>query len=130
MESILEYMASKHQTLANDYKTPDGNYSESCGLIAIHIAKILSNEGKKPSILVVEGRLIDKFNRETITPRLYQGRIKWGAHQVCYSNGLVYDPMVEDKPVAIDDYCQEAFSGKVEMNVLVPQERINSFLKR
>ena len=39
MNSALEYMANLHPTLINDYSTPDGQYSESSGLIAIDIAK-------------------------------------------------------------------------------------------
>ena len=50
MDSALEYMANLHPTLANDYITSDGKYSESCGCIAVDIVKRLLAEDKVPYI--------------------------------------------------------------------------------
>jgi hypothetical protein len=130
MNSALEYMANLYPTLANDYRTPDGKHSESCGCIAVDIAKRLLAEDKVPYIARVQGKLIDTINRHSITPKPFNGRISWGAHQVCCEDGLVYDPMVAPKPVAIDDYCKMTFEGEVEMDVLVAQDRIREFVER
>jgi len=130
MNSSLEYMANLHPTLANDYRTPDGQYSESCGLIAVDIAERLLAEDKSPYIARVQGKLVDSINRNSIAPKPFEGRISWGAHQVCCENGLAYDPMVDTKPVAIDDYLGIAFEGEVEMDVLVAQDKIKEFVER
>jgi hypothetical protein len=130
MNSALEYMANLHPTLANDYKTPDGKHSESCGLIAADIAERLLTEDKVSYIARVQGKLVDSINRASIVPKPFQGRISWGAHQVCCENGLAYDPMIAPKPVAIDIYCEMAFEGEVEMDVLIAQDRVREFVER
>jgi hypothetical protein len=130
METALKYMAKKHATLANNYRTPDGKHSESCGCIAVDIAKILLTENRLPYIARVWGRLVDNVNRTSIIPRPFGGRISWGVHQVCCEGGSVYDPMIGIVPVAIDNYCKKAFRGEVEMGVLVNQAEIREFVRR
>jgi len=51
METAEEYLARKHVTLVNNYKTPGGWYCESCGLIAIKMARKLLREGQSPLIM-------------------------------------------------------------------------------
>jgi hypothetical protein len=130
MESALEYMANIHPTLANDYRTPDGKYSESCGCIAVNIARKLFAEGKNPFILRIRGELIDSINRKTITPKTFNGRISWGAHQVCCEGGLAYDPMVSPESIDLDNYCKIAFQENVCTDILVKQEDIKEFISR
>lgn len=130
MDQIAEYMAKKHRTLADDYRTPDGRYRESCAAIAIDIAERFLAEGKNPNITIIRGRFVDAFNREAISPRPYQGRITWGVHQVCGLDNLVYDPMISPEPVAVKDYCQLAFLGRVEIEVVVPPEKVRDFVTR
>jgi len=130
MELTLEYMADLHKTLINDYRTPDGNHSESCGCIAVDIAKRLLAEGKVPYIAKIQGKLIDKMNRQPIVPKPFDRRVSWGAHQVCCENGLAYDPMISSEPVSIGNYCERAFEGEVEMDTLVTQDQIREFTKR
>ena len=130
MNSALEYMTNLRPTLVNEYRTPDRRYSESCALIAVDIAKRLLAENKTPYIAVVRGKLIDSINRADIIPKPFQGRILWGAHLLCCENGLAYDPMVDSKPLAINNYCTTAFEGEVDMNIIVAQEQIKEFVKR
>ncbi|MBL7100765.1 MAG: hypothetical protein ISS23_02300 [Nanoarchaeota archaeon] len=131
MESALEYMARKHVTLINDYRTPCGNYSESCGIIAIELAERLLSEGKEPYIMKVAE---DVFSSGFITckvlkPLTYEGRIRWGAHQVCCWDGKVYDPIL-DKPVSLKDYFKLVFGEEVEISVLIPSNEINEYISR
>src|SRR3989339_32184 len=84
---VLEYLQSKHGTIINDYQTPDGNYGESCTLIAVDIAKMFLQEGKKPYIIMVRPEA-----NKTLKPGMYNGRVSWGAHQVCCCDGKAYDP--------------------------------------
>ncbi|MGV8142149.1 MAG: hypothetical protein ACP5NS_00765 [Candidatus Pacearchaeota archaeon] len=130
MTSALEYLARLHLTVTNDYRTPNGQYSESCGLIATDIAKRLLAENKTPYIVIVRGKLVDSANRKPIVPKPFGGRISWGAHQVCCEKGLAYDPMVGSKPVATRDYCEIAFKGEVEMDVLITEDTIREFVGR
>jgi hypothetical protein len=131
MESLLDYIANKQKTLVNDYRTPDNQYSESCGFIAIHIAKILLAEGKNPHIMLIRGKVIDSIgNRESIIPKPYNGRIMWEAHQVCCVDGNAYDPMISREPLAISDYSRMAFTGDIDMEILIGQDEIRALINR
>jgi len=124
METALEYMANLHPSLANDYKTPNGAYKESCSGIAINLAKRLLDEGKIPYIAEIHGKFIDDANRKPIVPKQYNGRISWGAHQICCVDNLVYDPMISPKPITLDEYFQVAFEDEIEMEVLMNRDRV------
>lgn len=124
MKTALEYMADLHPSLANDYKTPNGQFSESCGAIAVNLAQKLLKEGKAPFIMEIHGKPIDEINRELIIPKPYNGRIKWGAHQICCVDNLVYDPMISSKPVTLDEYFQTAFMDEIEMEVSMTRDRV------
>jgi hypothetical protein len=128
MNSTLEYLAEKHQTLKDDYKTPDKRNGESCSIIAVNVAKRLVAEGKTPCIMVVRGEIIDgSGNRKTITPKIYKGRVEWGMHQVCCSEGFAYDPIL-GQSVLVEDYCQKAFEDKAELDILIGQNEIKEFI--
>ncbi|MBL7100778.1 MAG: hypothetical protein ISS23_02365 [Nanoarchaeota archaeon] len=131
MESALEYMARKYATLANDYRTPCDNYSESCGIIAIELAERLLSEGKKPYIMKVAE---DEFLPGIITckvlkPLAYEGRVRWGAHQVCICDGKAYDPIL-DKPAPTKDYSKLVFGEDIEMATLIPPDKIEEYIER
>ena len=130
MESTLEYLANMYPVLGNDYRTPDGKHSNSCCHIAVEIAKRLIFEGKSPYIIGIEGEELGNGNREVIVPKRYNGRIEWGAHQVCCEGILAYDPMVDSKPVLLLDYCEIAFKDKSDFEILVPSEKIVEFVHR
>ena len=71
-KTVLDYLCNKHSTIANDYRAPDGRYSEHCGLIAIDIAKLLLAAGRQPYIAKVsedvrEGSVI---RSKTLTPTI------------------------------------------------------------
>ena len=123
MESALEYIARKHKTLVNDYRTPDKNYVESCTFIANEIAKLLLQEGKKPQIMFIRGKLIDTINTETLVPVQFNGKVEWGGHQVCFADGLAYDPLL-DKPAPIEKYYKKAFNQELTVEVSVPFDEL------
>jgi len=130
-KTVLDYLRNKHATIMNDYRTPDGHYSEHCGLIAIDIAKLLLASGRQPYIAKVsedvrEGGII---RSKTLSPTIYEGRVTWGAHQVCCCDGQAFDPMI-DGPVAVEDYTRTVFGEDVEMEVLIPHEQIEEFINR
>ncbi len=106
-KTVLDYLRKKHSTIVNDYRASDGRYSEHCGLIAIDIAKLFLDAGRRPYIAKVaedvnEGGCIQS---KSLEPTMYEGRISWGAHQVCVCDGQVFDPMLGE-PVAIESYTQ------------------------
>jgi len=127
MTTSLEYMNNLYPALSKDYKTEDGKYNESCYCIAINIAKRLLDEGKSPYIIKIYGKLKDGVNREAIIPKPFNGRVIWGAHQICCENNLAYDPMISPEPVSLDDYFKIAFEGNVEKKISMPQERMSKF---
>lgn len=50
---VLQYLQRKKQSLGGDYSDESGKFSDSCGLIAVDIAKLLLADGRKPSIIMV-----------------------------------------------------------------------------
>lgn len=129
---ILNYLAEKHQTLNNDYRTPDGEYAESCGLIAAEVAGMLLAEGKKSKIVSIIGKRISNPHinaNEMLKPLQYEGRVAWGSHLVCMYADTVYDPMI-GRPMPIQEYLSQAFGQEIEMEVVVEEEEIEEFVKR
>ncbi|MCH8004405.1 MAG: hypothetical protein IH934_07300 [Nanoarchaeota archaeon] len=129
MESTLEFLTSKHATLINDYKTPDGRFNEGCGTIAKRVARRLLIEGKTPYIIEIQGRIKDiGGNRERLTPIPYSGRISWGCHLVCCADGVAYNPMLGE-PLPIEQYCQRAFEEDVDIFNCVSESRIEEYIE-
>jgi hypothetical protein len=129
---VLGYLEDRNKILLNDYHTPDGNYAESCGLIAADIAKMLIKDGKKPTIVSIAGKRINDpyiIANETLEPKQYEGRVSWAGHTVCVCEGLVYDPMI-GKPLPIGEYAHEAFGNDVEMKTIVTEDKIEEFVNR
>ena len=128
---VLKYLADKNRTLINDYRTPDSNYAESCGLIAVDIARMLLQEGKKPSIFSVRGKRVADpgiIANEPLVPVQYGGRVRWGGHTVCVCEGLVYDPMFSE-PISVEMYAHEAFGTDIEMKTTVAEDKIADFVR-
>ena len=109
------FFASKHENLRNDYSDGSGVYVDSCTLVAIDIATILSSEGADPRIKVLRGEVVDSIgNRAALVPLPYDGRVTWGAHVICQAAGIVYDPMLP-RPLPTEDYFIAAFDQPVDI---------------
>jgi|GEM_PF-1720004 len=126
----LAYLFAKNESLKNNYTTPDGKYAESCAAIAYDIAGLLLLEGKKPTIVSVEGKTDNPRIRHNapLVPIRYKGAVTWGGHQICVCGSLVYDPMVGE-PVHIEEYPNVAFGTDVDMETLVSEDEIEDFIK-
>ena len=127
--TVMNYLQDKHESIINNYRTPNGLSSEHCGLIALDIAKLLLEAGKQPYIAKVsedirEGSFI---HPKMLVPIIYEGKVSWGAHQVCCCDGKALDPMLE-APVFIEDYTKSLFGEDIEMKVLIPYEKIEEFI--
>ena len=132
LNPVLRYLADKHKSLLNDYHTPEGNYAESCAVIAADIAKILIKDGKKPTIVSITGKRIDNphiIASEPLEPVQYEGRVSWGGHTVCVCEGMVYDPMI-GRPLPIEEYAHEAFGTDIKMKTMVAEDKIEEFVSR
>jgi len=131
-QPVLDYLKKQFEVLKNDYRTPDGHV-QSCTLIACDVARLLIEEEKIPSIYKVLGKLKDgsKYNRETLIPRLYEGRVEWGGHIVTVDEeNVVYDPML-GKSMSIDNYKQQAFlNNDIEMVENISSENVPEFISR
>lgn len=126
-----DFFNLKHESLKQDYLDPDGIHSDICLLIACDIADLLIKEGKNPAIYEVKGELLkgSKINRQSLVPKQYGGRRKWGAHKVCVENNIVFDPILP-KPIPISIYPEQAFEGNVHMTEEIPPEEIPELLSR
>lgn len=117
-ESTLQFLLRKHETLANDYKTPDGKCRESCMVVAYQTAEKLIADGKDPFIVIFseiinEGGIV---HAKSIEPLIYGGRISWGAHMVCCAGDMTYDPML-GVPVSLEEYSFRAFGENISMKI-------------
>ncbi len=121
-------MSRLHPSLSKDYTFPEGRL-QSCGLVAINIARILLNEGRKPYILRIEGKADATGNRETITPKRLRG-ITWGCHQVCCVGDLVYDPMQDARPMTLEKYLRTTFREELETSILYSQTQTEELVQR
>ena len=133
MESTLDYLVRKHETLVNDYRTPDGKYREHCGLIAIEVAQRLLAEGKTPRIEKVAEEVHERgfIHSLDLVPLIFRDKWTegWGAHQVCCTDSMAYDPLL-GKAVPIKDYCSLMFGKDISMRTLIASEEIKQFINR
>lgn len=128
---LFRYMENKHETLKNNYRTPDGQYIEHSTLIACDIADILLKEGKKPYIMSVgqqikEGSFI---TNKKLIPKAFGSEVIFFAYHVCCCDEMAFDPILE-KPVEIDKYSETVFGEEIHMEVLIPQAKIKEFVSR
>lgn len=128
MESTLDYLVRKHETLRNDYATPDGEYSESCSIISAEVVKRLLAEGKNPVIMKVSDSVEENgfVMSRRLVPSIYEGRVTWGAHAVCCCDGLAYEPVL-GMPIQIEEYCKLVFGKEMTMTVYIDSEGIKAF---
>jgi hypothetical protein len=126
---ILSYLQTKHQELRNDYKTPDGQYIRSCGLIAIDVARKVLSTGTKPQLIKLEGMLLpgSNINTEWLIPIIYGGRVKWSAHIIACVGETTLDPMV-GIPMLLEEYKSTVFQRPANAEVEIPVEEIEEFI--
>ena len=118
MESVLDYLASEHQSIL------DRGYRErGCFSIAKEVAKRLINEGMTPYVRLVHEEV--KTDGGEIEPKALAPRLKgtsidpFYAHWVCCDDNdkeNAYDPLL-GYPVPVDDYCRVLFGEDIQMNV-------------
>ena len=123
-DPLSSFLASKHEELLNDYRTPDGEYVQFCTQIAAKVAGILKAQGKSPYLLQITGEPEpDGLGTRYLVPKQYDGRVKWGSHFICCESGIVYDPMVGE-PMPLDTYTSTVFSENVVAKPYVSSEDI------
>ena len=130
-KTVLDYLESMNATILNDYRTPDGQYSEHCGLIAIDLAKLFIAFGKEPYIMKVSEYIHKNgsIHSKSLNPLVYEDRVSWGAHQVCCCGDEAFDPIV-GKPISINQYTQTVFGESINMEILIPKNLIREFVSR
>jgi hypothetical protein len=130
-KKVTDYISKKHQTIVNDYKTPDGRYSEHCGLVALEVANLLIKDGYEPYIMKI-GAIVKENGfvcSKKLTPKIYEGRVSWGAHQVCSCGGLAFDPIL-DKPVSMKNYTKEVFGENIKTEILFSTKEIKEIINK
>lgn len=128
-KTVIDYLQQKHQSIVNDYHTVDGKYSEQCGLIALEIADSLIKDGREPCIMEVSEYVIKNgsIHSKKLSPKIYGGRVSWRAHQVCFCDGLAFDPIL-DEPISTQDYTKEIFGENIKTEILLPTDKIKEFI--
>jgi hypothetical protein len=113
MSSLSYYLNDKRRLLAL-------NYEANCLAIARDIARLLADDGREPFIVCLhkeEVRAGNMFHYPLI-PKKYKGRITWTKHYVCCSEGMVYDPML-DEVIEIEQYSRAAFGEEFPMERVI-----------
>ncbi len=128
---VCDYLRSKHQEVIHDYKDASGRYSQSCGLIAVDLARLLLAQGAIPSILVISQEVEENGSicPKRLSPLIFEGRVSWYAHQVCCCDNLIYDPILE-APIPTELYTQAVFGEVIPVRKLIPEEEIRRFVSR
>jgi hypothetical protein len=130
-DPVADFLAAKGKALSSDYRDQDGN-AEACVLLARDVARLLVQQGKRPTILSIAGKLLpgSKINSEALIPIQYReaAKVSWGGHFVCACDGLIYDPMLGE-PVAIDAYSQRAFGAETQIKTLIGEDKIDDFIR-
>lgn len=117
MSELLRVWDNKRKHLANDYINPTSNRLEDCYCVAEDIANALLDDGQKSKIFKIMGEnpAVSYWPRnQNLVPKVYEGRVSWGAHFVCISAGLVYDPILS-APEPLDTYAAMAFGIPIEL---------------
>lgn len=112
MSSLDQFMHEKRaEVLAGDYVDANGTRL-SCWETAAKIGRLLNEAGKTP----VAAELADVVDGSArpLRPVIYDGRVEFGGHVVIMSDGLAYDPLLED-PVPTADYAEKVFGKPLEL---------------
>jgi len=118
MDAVQEYMAKKHEHLQYNYNPEFNKARDNCEDIATHLAKLLIKQKKVPRIIRFR-----KPGKETIRPAIFNRQMEWGYHEVCFYNGEVYDPILE-QPTDLEDYCERVFGEQVPFRTITDEFRI------
>lgn len=105
---VSEFMIQKRVELLNN------DYRAACGLIAWEIAEMFIAAGESPTTIFFSKDINDGIviTSEPLFPLIFQGRVKWGSHEVAVNRGLVYDPIL-GYPVRINEYSQLVFGKEI-----------------
>jgi len=118
MESTLEFLSGKHESLGKDYRTPDGLDAEGCMNVAFETASKLLGEGKNPYVELVTKNLYEdgRFHNGIFRPPSLNSDISWYKHVVCCEGSEAYNPIL-GQPVPKSDYTMLAFGEEIEMKI-------------
>lgn len=126
-KTVLNYIDRKHGSIVLDYRRPNSREFEHCDLIARDIAKLLLDAGRQPYIMNVHKNIDGQDVK--ISPRVYNNRVRFGAHQVCCCDGLSFDPILP-RPIAVNDYIKTVFGEDedIKMEILIPHEQMDDYI--
>lgn len=123
----LDFLRAKHEVIKDAYLMEDRVHGQSCGLIALEVARCLRDEGKEAVIMEVSIREPDGA-WGIIRPLAYRHRnTEWTSHQVCCYEDLALDPII-GQPVPIAIYAERVFGENIAMNVLVTKDEVQQML--
>lgn len=117
MDKLRVYWDQKHEELREEY-------NDACIAIACDIGDLLAEDGHTSILYGIRGQKTHSHNllsRESLIPLPYEGRVQWGSHIICVSEGIVYDPMLAS-PEPFSTYPHVAFDQVLEISerLLIP----------
>jgi hypothetical protein len=113
MPELDDFWRRQREHLVDDYSDDVG--AVHCGVLADEIAGLLKKDGKAPLLVDLRGVTIDDGgNTKRLIPLPYKGEVMWGGHCVCLSEGLIYDPILEE-PEPVGTYAAKAFGDEVQV---------------
>ncbi len=119
-DKVLEFLLKRHETIQFNYNPPFGKGPEDCTRIALHIARLLLEQGKVSRIV-----RFSKDDGELIRPAIFKRKLGWGYHDACLYNGNIYDPVLEE-PTPLEDYCTQVFGERMPLKVIVDEANIEA----
>jgi hypothetical protein len=124
MGRALDYLVALHYRagfkIGKDDYTDENGVTLNCGEVALTLAQLCSNDGKKPSILQFYEHVPPRIGMlRRLDTGLYQWKTAWGIYFVCACDGFAYEPVI-GTPVPIGEYSLHMFGREV------PKEEISS----
>lgn len=128
-KTVSDYLNTKHTTIINNYRTPDGKYPEHCCMIAIKIAKLFLEAKREPYIMYVSEVRRSRYFEYSLSlePVIFKGKIFWGQHVVCACDGQVFDPILKAQ-INQEDYCEAVFGVDIPIRLMVAPENVLNFI--
>ena len=107
-----QWFNKSQRMVSDDYVTDAEKHSHSCTLIALEAAGLLLKRGMNPEVLQIN----PKTEHTSFRPKKFTWQVKWFRHYVCFNDGIVYDPIL-DEPEELEKYLAETFDSPVTVKI-------------
>jgi len=110
---IIDILKQKHTHLINWYRSVSWPWKDSCYLVALDIAKVLSDCWYLPQIGCID---ITHFD-EWLMPTVFNWSIKRARHYICMYQHEIYEPLLDGRIIQESQYTKELFGDEKPLSI-------------